>query len=124
MRVIVIIDKYLNELEFRNYSSYWLSKLGFNNIKIEDERLSDDDLINNNDIIATKGDRKYTIQTFLNKCISEKEVNETIEDMIEEHVDNGVIMTNRDVSNKFRKYAESKSIEIIERKDFTEELNC
>ena len=35
MKVIIIIDKFINEVEFRNYSSYWLSKLGFTNIKID-----------------------------------------------------------------------------------------
>ena len=122
MRVIVIIDKFLDKREFRNYSSHWLSKLGFTDIEIEDPRLSDDDPTNNNDILASKGNKKYTIQTFLNTPITEKEVNETLEDMVKEKVENGLIITNKMVSPEFRKYAKEKSIEIIDQSEFTEEI--
>ena len=120
MKVIVIIDEFLDEREFRNYSSYWLSKLGFTNIKIDDPRISDDDPTNDNDLLATKEGKNYTVQTFLNKDITEKEVVETLEDMLKEKVDNGIIVTNKGVSREFIKYAEEKSIEIIDRKKFTE----
>ena len=73
MKIILIIDKYLNDYEFRNYSSYWLSELGFTNIEIEDPRFSDNDSKNDNDIFAKKAHKKYTIQTFLNRDITEKE---------------------------------------------------
>lgn len=122
MKVIVIIDEFLDEREFRNYSSSWLSKLGFKNIEIEDPRISDDDPTNDNDILATKRKKEYTIQTFLNVDITEKEVNETIEDMLKEKVDNGIIVTNKRVSDKFKEYAKEKSIDIIDRKDFTEKI--
>ena len=98
MKVIVIIDEFINEREFRNYSSYWLSKLGFENIEIEDPSLSDKDPKNDNDILATKKNKKYTIQTFLNTDISKKEIDETIEDMKKENVENGIIITNRTVN--------------------------
>ena len=123
MKVIVIIDEYLDEREFRNYSSYWLSKLGFANIKIEDPRLADNDPLNDNDMLATKKKKNYTVQSFLNKEITEKEVIETIDDMLKEKVDNGIIITNTKVSNEFKKYAEEKSIEIIDREKFTEKIN-
>ncbi len=122
MKVIVIIDKFIDEREFRNYSAYWLSKLGFKNIRMDDARLSDEDPINDNDFLATKKNKEYTIQTFLNKDITEKEVNETIEDMLKEKVDNGIIITNKNVSEEFRKYAHEKSIDIIDRNELTEEL--
>lgn len=122
MKVIVIIDEFLNETEFRNYSSYWLGKLGFTNIRIEDPRLADSEEKNDNDILATKGQKEYTIQTFLNVDITEKELNETIEDMLKEHVDNGIIITNKKVSDAFRIYAKDKNVEIIDRKDLNEEL--
>lgn len=122
MKVIIIIDNFIDEREFRNYCAYWLSKQGFKNIIIDDARLSDSDPINNNDFTATKNNIKYTIQTFLNKDITEKEVNETIEDMLKEKVDNGIIITNKNVSDKFREYAKEKSIEIIDKEEFTEEL--
>lgn len=122
MKVIVIIDEFLNETEFRNYSSYWLGELGFTNIRIEDPRLADSEEKNDNDILATKGQKEYTIQTFLNVDITEKELNETIEDMLKEHVDNGIIITNKKVSDAFRIYAKDKNVEIIDRKDLNEEL--
>ena len=122
MKVIVIIDEFLDEREFRNYSSYWLSKLGFTNIKIEDPRLSDNDPANDNDILASKKNKNYTIQTFLNVDITEKQVDETIKDMKKEQVKNGIIITNKKVSSEFRKYAKGKSIEIIDRNKFTEEI--
>ncbi len=122
MKVIVIIDEFLNEMEFRNYSSYWLSKLGFTNIKIDDPRLSDEDPTNDNDILASKKNKNYTIQTFLNVDITEKEVDETIEDMIKEKVENGIIITNKKVSAKFRDYAKEKLIDIIDRNEFIEKI--
>ncbi len=122
MKVIVIIDEFIDEREFRNYSSYWLSKLGFTNIRIEDPRLSDSDQSNDNDILASKKNKDYTIQTFLNEEITEKSVDETIEDMIKENVENGIIITNKNVSQKFREYAKEKSVEIIDRKNLTEEI--
>lgn len=122
MKVIVIIDEFLNELEFRNYCSYWLTKLGFTNIEIEDPRISDKDPKNNNDINAVRKNKEYTIQTFLNKDITEKEVEETLKDMEKEKVENGIIITNKRVSNEFIKYAQEKSIEIIDKKKFTEEI--
>ena len=122
MKVIVIIDEFIDEREFRNYSSYWLSKLGFTNIKIEDPRLSDNDFKNDNDILASKDNKNYTVQTFLNMDITEKEVNETIEDMEKEKVENGIIITNRKVSQKFMEYAKEKSVEIIDRRNLTEEI--
>ncbi len=122
MRVIVIIDEFIDEREFRNYSGYWLSKLGFSDIKIEDPRLSDSDPINDNDILASRNNKTYTIQTFLNTDITKKEVDETKEDMLKEKVDNGIIVTNRKVSPEFIKYAEENSIEIIDKKSFTEKI--
>ena len=122
MKVIVIIDEYVDEREFRNYCGHLLSKLGFTNIEIEDPRLSDEDSLNNNDILASKKNKKYTIQTFLNQDITEKEVEETLEDMKKENVENGIIITNKEVSLNFRKYAKEKSIEIIDRNKITDEI--
>ena len=122
MKVIVIIDEFLDEREFRNYSCSWLEKLGFTNIKIDDPRVSDEDPANNNDFLARKDNKDYTIQTFLNTDITEKEVEETLEDMQKEGVENGLIITNKKVSEKFKKYAQEKSVEIIDRRDFTEKI--
>lgn len=122
MKVIVIIDKYVDEREFRNYSTYWLSKLGFKSITIDDPSLNDEDSTNDNDFKATKRNKEYTIQTFLNQNITEKEVEETLIDMEKEHVENGIIVTNKEVSEEFIKYAKEKKIEIIDRSKFTEDI--
>ena len=122
MKVIVIIDKYVDEREFRNYSTYWLSKLGFKSITIDDPSLNDKDSTNDNDFKATKRNKEYTIQTFLNQNITEKEVEETLIDMEKEHVENGIIVTNKEVSEEFIKYAKEKKIEIIDRSRFTEDI--
>ena len=122
MKVIVIIDKYVDEREFRNYSTYWLSKLGFKSITIDDPSLNDKDSTNDNDFKATKRNKEYTIQTFLNQNITEKEVEETLIDMEKEHVENGIIVTNKEVSEEFIKYAKEKKIEIIDRAKFTEDI--
>ena len=121
MKLIVIIDEFLDEREFRNYSSSWLAKLGFTNIIIDDPRISDKDLTNDNDFLATKNDIKYTIQTFLNRDITKKDVDETLEDMKKENVENGIIITNKKVSNQFREYASEKSVEIFDRRDLIKE---
>ena len=42
--------------------------------------------------------------------------------MQKENLDNGIIITNKDVSDSFKKYAKENSIEIIDRRSFTEEL--
>jgi hypothetical protein len=102
MKIKVIIDKFLDGREFRNYSSSWLEKLGFEKIKIEDPRLSDNDPRNDNDIYAKKDGKEYTIQTFLNRELTQKEIDETIEDMKKEKVENGVIVTNMEVSKEFK----------------------
>ena len=73
-------------------------------------------------MFASKDDKDYTIQTFLNIDITEKEVEETLEDMKKEGVENGLIITNKKVSEKFKKYAQEKSVEIIDRRDFTEKI--
>ena len=122
MKIIVIIDEYLDEREFRNYTSTWLENLGFKDIVIEDERLSDENSLNDNDMMARKNHKRYTIQTFLNQEITEKEVAETIEDMKKENVEHGLIVTNKKVSDQFRRYAKEKGVEIIDRRDFTETL--
>lgn len=120
MNIIVIIDKFLDGREFRNYSSSWLEELGFKEIKIEDPRLSDEDPANDNDIYAKKDGKEYTIQTFLNRNLTQKEIDETIKDMKKEKVENGVIVTNMEVSDEFKALALKESIQIIDRSNFKE----
>ena len=85
MNDLEILDNYLDKREFRNYISTILYKFDYTDFEIDDVRLSDDDETNDNDLIAFKDGMKYTIQTFLNNDITENEINETIEDMKQEH---------------------------------------
>lgn len=115
MKDIDIIDQFLDDREFRNYIASNLTKLGYTEISIEDERISDSTKKNDNDLLAKKGDYTYTVQTFLNKEIKESHIKETIKDMEKEHVSFGIIVTNTEVSKEIKQKAKENGIEIIDR---------
>ena len=117
MKNIEILDNYVDNREFRNYVSNLLSKFGYDGVAVDDTRISDNDKNNDNDIIAIKDCIKYTVQTFLNIDVSEKEINETIKDMKKENTAYGLIVTNKEVDEKIRKIALENGIEIIDRND-------
>lgn len=117
MKDMSIIDNFLDEREFRNYIYNLLPSLGFENILIDDVRVSDLTEINDNDIRAEKNGLRYTIQTFLNKDITKKEIDETIEDMLKERVSLAAIITNKHVDQDVKDMAWDRSIEIIDRDD-------
>ena len=123
MKDLEILDNYVDKREFRNYVSNILDELGFVDYSIDDVRISDDLKINDNDLIAYRMGIKYTIQTFLNRDITLKEINETKEDMNTEHVSYGVIITNHIVSEKIKKEAFLNGIEIIDRKELNGAIN-
>lgn len=115
MNNLKIIDSFVDDREFRNYIVSILPKLGFENITIDDTRVSDSDAINDNDIKAYKSDMRYTIQTFLNRNITKKEIDETIEDMINERVSYAAIVTNKNVDKDVIIFALEHGIDIIDR---------
>lgn len=117
MEDIEILDNFVDKREFRNYISNILAQLGFIDYSIDDVRVSDDYNINDNDLIAYRMGMKYTIQTFLNKDITMKEINETKEDMEHENVSYGVIITNREVSEDIKNKAFENGIEVIDRRE-------
>lgn len=117
MKDVSIIDNFVDDREFRNYIYSLLPKLGFNEVLIEDVRLSDIERINDNDMIGFKNNMKYTIQTFLNKVITKKEIEETVLDMKYEKVSFGVIITNKPVDKDVKTLAFEEGIEIIDRDD-------
>ena len=112
MTDLEILSKFVDRREFRNYIYYKLYKMGYTAIKIDDERISDEHKVNDNDIILFKDNIMCTVQTFLNKEISEEDVEETEEDMEYEHVTKGIIITNKNVSKDIKKVASDKNIEI------------
>ena len=120
MEEIKIVNKYMDEREFRNYVNTMLYKHKYNLIEIEDVRLSDKDKKNDNDILVTKDNITYTVQTYLNTKIGEKEIKETLQDFEKEKVLNGIIVTNYYVDNNIKEKALEKNIIILDRKEFEE----
>ena len=117
MKDMSIIDNFLDDREFRNYIVNILPKLGFEDIRMDDMRVSDDKPINDNDIKANKDGMRYTIQTFLNRIITKEEIDETVVDMLEERAAFGVIITNKNVDKDVKDLAKENNIEIIDRDD-------
>ena len=115
MKDLLIIDEFLDEREFRNYVYGILMKNNYSNVAIEDARLDDKSRINNNDILAIRDGIIYNVQTFLNKEITKKEVNETIKDMKKERVQNGLIVSNKEVSKSIKQMAKKNNIEVWDR---------
>ena len=115
MKDLLIIDEFLDDREFRNYVYGILMKNNYSNVAIEDARLDDKSRINNNDILAIRDGIIYNVQTFLNKEITKKEVNETIKDMKKERVQNGLIVSNKEVSKSIKQMAKKNNIEVWDR---------
>ncbi len=123
MNDLFIIDNYVDEREFRNYINELLKQKGYERINIDDVRIADGDKINDNDIIAKKGEIYYTIQVFLNKNITKKQIDETLKDMEKENVSAGIIITNNSVSTEEKDYANIKLIQIWDRTELEKEIN-
>ena len=122
MEEIKIADLFMDDREFRNYVNSMLRKYGYVRFYIDDPRLADEEAENNNDIRVTKDDMRYTVQTYLNTDIGEKEINDTLEDMGNEGLKYGLIVTNMIVSDDIRKEAINMHIRILDRKDFDKDI--
>ena len=112
-----IIDNFIDEREFRNYVISLLPKLGYELISIDDVRISDDDIKNNNDVLTRKDGRRYAIQTYLNKDITLDELNEAIIDKLLEHTSYALIITNICIDKDVKEKALSRNITLIDRED-------
>lgn len=119
MEDIGIIDNYMDEREFRNYIIPFLEQEGFTLIKIDDTRITDLDHYNNNDLIVTKDEFKYTVKALANYKITNKEVDDTIKDINNEHVSFGIILTNTEVDGEVIEHAKQNGITIYDREYFT-----
>ena len=122
MNDLFIIDNYVDEREFRNYINSLFIKKGYNRVSIEDPRIADNDLHNNNDILIKKGEIYYTVQIYLNTDIKNKHVDETVKDMEKENVSAGIIITNNYVNNDMREYANKRLIQIWDRSELEKEM--
>jgi len=123
MNDLFIIDNYVDEREFRNYINELLKKKGYEKVIIDDVRIADHDKINDNDILVKKGEIYYTIQVFLNKNITKRQIDETLVDMTKEKVSAGIIITNNYVSTEEKTYANKKLIQIWDRTELEKEIN-
>lgn len=115
MEDIKILDNYVDKREFRNYIHKVLIDNGYSLVQIEDVRIADKDKINDNDIRACKEDMVFTIQTFLNKEITEKEINETIKDIEKEKVSGAILFCNTVVNSDIVEIAKKNNIIIWDR---------
>jgi len=118
MKDVEIIDSFVDDREFRNYVINLLENNGFKLIKIDDERVSDKSRLNDNDFIVEKNNTSYTVNTFLNKEIGEKQLKEVINDIKKEKVTRGIIVTNKRVDPKIKQNAKNESIIIYDREKF------
>lgn len=122
MEDIKVIDLSMDDREFRNYVNTMLRKHGYVRFYMDDSRVSDEEFDNNNDIKVSKDGMRYDVQTYLNTEIGEKEINDTLEDMGNEGLKYGLIVTNMIVTDEVKKEAINMHIRILDRKDFDENI--
>ena len=120
MEEIKIVDKYIDDREFRNYINTMFYKHGYNPTEPDDARIADGDKTNDNDLLVIKDGMKYTVQTYLNTKIGEKQIKETLKDMDEEGLAYGLIVTNFYVDKETKKKASKQNITILDRSEFEE----
>ena len=118
MEEINIVDNYMDEREFRNYIHTMFYKHNYHPISIDDERTSDKDKKNDNDLLVTKDNITYTVQTYLNTKIGKEQIDETLKDMKKEKILNGIIVTNYYVDKDTKTKALEKNITILDRAEF------
>ncbi len=117
MKDLFIVDNFLDDREFRNYVVKFLDTKGFSLVVIDDVRLADDDDSNTNDFLVKKDDVIYTVQTFLNVNVGIKAVDDTVQDINDEHVVSGIIVTNTIIQKEIKEYAKEHLIDVFDRKD-------
>ncbi len=118
MEDIKVIDLSMDDREFRNYVNTMLRKHGYVRFYMDDSRVSDEEFDNNNDIRVSKDGMRYDVQTYLNTEIGEKEINDILEDMGNEGLKYGLIVTNMIVNDEVKKEAINMHIRILDRNDF------
>ena len=115
MDELTVIDRFLDDREFRNYIASLLSRQGFREVRIEDVRTADGRRDNDNDLLVQKEGRVYTVQTYLNREITSREISETVQDIDMENADGGILVSNTEVNGDVKKIAEGKQEEIWNR---------
>ena len=123
MSVLYAIDECINEFEFRKFVAWFLEKRDYHFVSMDDDRWSDNDKDNNNDIIVIKDNTKYTVQVFLNKKVDDDIIIETEDDIERENVFDGIVFTNLEVSEKEKNNAYQKHITIYDKSDLEQEFS-
>lgn len=118
MEELDIVKDFMDDREFRNYVHTMFYKNNFKYIRLDDSRVSDEYPENDNDIKVTKDGIKYTVQTYKNTRITDKQIEETVEDMKKEKLEHGIIVTNYNVSEETQSAAKKLNIEIYDRQKF------
>ena len=118
MEELKIVKNFMNDREFSNYVNTMFYKRNYQRFKIDDVRLSDKNDENDNDIIVYKDNVKYTVQTYLNGKIGDKEIKETQEDMLKEKVSQGIIVTNLKVPRFIKNKASKINIIVLDQEEF------
>ena len=115
MEELMVIDSFMDDREFRNYIGTLLKNRGYTDVLIEDSRIADGRSDNDNDLLVRYEGRTYTVQTFLNREITAREIIETAQDIDIENADGGILITNTAVSEEVKKLAGEKQVEIWDR---------
>ena len=118
MEELKIVKDFMDDREFRNYVHTMFYKNNFKYIRLDDSRVSDEYPENDNDIKVTKDGIKYTVQTYKNTRITDKQIKETLEDMKKEKLEHGIIVTNYNVSKETKDKAKKKKVYILDREIF------
>lgn len=118
MEELKIVKEFMDDREFRNYVHTMFYKNNFKYIRLDDSRVSDEYPENDNDIKVTKDGIKYTVQTYKNTRITDKQIEETLEDMKKEKLEHGIIVTNYNVLEETKDKAKKLNIEIYDRQKF------
>ena len=115
MDELTLIDSFLDEREFRNRIGSLLEERGYEAVQIEDARVADGRSDNDNDLLVRHEGKTYTVQTFLNRTVTEREIRETVLDIDAENADGGILAVNTEVSEDLKKAAASEQVEIWDR---------
>ncbi len=115
MDELTLIDSFLDEREFRNRIASLLEERGYEAVQIEDARVADGRSDNDNDLLVRHEGKTYTVQTFLNRTVTEREIRETVLDIDAENADGGILAVNTEVSEDLKKAAASEQVEIWDR---------
>ena len=102
-------------VKVKEFEDYCINRDSTKLLTIDDVRIADSNKTNDNDIRAFKDGMTFTIQTYLNMDITEKEINETVKDIEKEKVSGAIIFSNRIVNKDIVELAKKNKIIIWDR---------